>query len=150
VVTGISFFVDGQFTAWATTDGKPIAPGESVTLETNGGPKGTPLWTATPGAHVVRVQVDDINRVVGESNEWNNDFDRTLNVDVAGQGLLSGSSDPAPFEVNLTQEGTLDWIQWGQSGKESVVKKAGGQATSRRWARWAKATATPRPALPCG
>ena len=115
---GVTFFVDGQYTAFATAP-KVLQTGESLALEAGG------AWTATPGADILRVMTDDINRVPGEANENNNDADRSLLVDVAGKGSLRGASDPAPGQVDLTQEGTLDWVHWGLSGNTSVVRKAG-------------------------
>ncbi|MBV9468829.1 MAG: hypothetical protein JOZ57_06250, partial [Abitibacteriaceae bacterium] len=122
---GVSFFVDGQFTSWSVLDG-PIAPGETRVFTANGGPHGTNSWTATAGAHVLRVQLDDVNRVPTETNKWNNDADCNFLVDVASPGLLLGETYSARGQVDLTREGTLDWIHWGQAGKDSVTRKATG------------------------
>lgn len=126
-VTGITFFVDGQYATYATTDGTPIAPGASVTLSANGGHPNK-FWTATAGAHTLRVQADDINRVPGERDEFNNDLDRSLWVDVKTPGLLLGAADPVAGQVDLTAEGTSDWIHWGLQDKTSVTRKATGGA----------------------
>ena len=83
-----TFFVDGQYTSFMTAP-KVLEPGESLDLEAGG------AWTATPGAHILRVMTDDNNRVSGEANENNNDADRSLLVDVMGKGSLRGGSDPA-------------------------------------------------------
>ncbi len=115
---GVTFFVDGQHTSFATAP-KVLQPGESLALEAGG------AWTASPGAHILRVMTDDINRVLGEANENNNDADRSLLVDVTCKGSLRGASDPAPGQVDLTQEGTLDWLHWGLNENTSVVRKAG-------------------------
>ena len=77
-----------------------------------------------PWAHILHVMTDDINRVPGEANENNNDADRSLLVDVTCKGSLRGASDPTG-QVDLTQEGTLDWLHWGLNGNTSVVRKAG-------------------------
>lgn len=124
VVSGMTFLVDGGFTAYATTGGQSVAPGESITLEAQGGP--SPNWKATAGTHVLRLQIDDINRVSGESNEYNNDLDRGFFIGTT-KGKLLGASDPSPYQIDLTKEGPLDWINWGLNGKDSVVKKAGGK-----------------------
>lgn len=124
-VTGLTFFVDGQYTTDATTDGAPLAPGESRVLSANGG-RGSNRWTATPGAHVLRVQTDDINRVPGERDEYNNDLDRSLLVGPATPGLLLGAADPIAGQVDLTAEGTEDWVHWGLNDKTTVNRKATG------------------------
>lgn len=93
-VTGLTFFVDGQYTTYATTDGTPLLPGEARTMTANGGGQNG-RWTATAGAHTLRVQVDDIDRVPSESRKDNNNNDRSLLVDVPASGLLLGAADPA-------------------------------------------------------
>ncbi len=61
-----------------------------------------------------------------EQSKTNNDYDCSLWVDVTAAGLLMGRSEPAPAKVNLTTEGSLDWIQWGLSGNDSVIRKSTG------------------------
>ena len=124
-VSGLTFFVDGKYTSYATTDGTPLAPGESRVMTADGGAN-RGKWTATPGAHVLRVQVDDINRVPDERNKENNNVDRSLLVDVRTPGSLTGAADPAPGQVDLTAEGTEDWVHWGQGDKNAVNRKATG------------------------
>ena len=124
-VTGLTFFIDGKYTTYATTDGTPLAPGESRVLTANGG-GGAGKWTATAGAHVLRVLVDDIDRVPSERSKENNNIDRSLLVDVPSAGELLGAADPAPGQADLTAEGTEDWVHWGQGGKEAVNRKANG------------------------
>jgi hypothetical protein len=120
---GASFSVGGRGAGWGTMGGEPLQAGEERVLESSGGAP----WKATAGTHVVQVHLDDINRIGGERNEFNNTADRTWRVDASNTGLLLGSSDAAPGAVNLTQEGALDWIAWGLNGKDSVVRKAGGK-----------------------
>ncbi|MDQ2732319.1 MAG: hypothetical protein M3Y56_11715 [Armatimonadota bacterium] len=124
-VTGLTFFIDGQYTTYATTDGTPLAPGESRVMTAQGGGKGG-KWTATAGAHVLRVFVDDIDRVTSERSKANNNIDRSLLVDVHTPGLLLGAADPAPGQVDLTAEGTEDWVHWGLGDKAGVNRKATG------------------------
>ena len=124
-VTGLTFFVDGRYTTYATTDGTPLAPGESRVLSANGGGRAG-RWTATAGAHVLRVQVDDIDRVPSERSKENNEVDRSLPIDVTASGLLLGAADPAPGQADLSAEGTADWVHWGQGGKDGVTRKASG------------------------
>ena len=71
IVHGVAFFLDNTFVNWSDTFTGPLAPGESKTLTANNGPKGVANWPATAGAHTVKVQVDDLNRIT-ESNEDNN------------------------------------------------------------------------------
>lgn len=125
-VCGLTFFVDGKYTSYSTTDGKPMAPGESRILTANGGHD----WIAAAGAHLLRVQVDDINRIPDERSKENNNIDRSFTVREAVApshgGSLDGAADPSPGQVDLTQDGTLDWVHWGLGGKTGVNRKAAG------------------------
>ena len=124
-VGGLTFFVDGKYTSYVTTDGTPFAPGESrIMTASGGGVNGK--WIATPGAHFLRVQVDDNDRVPDERSKENNNVDRSLLVDVRAAGELLGAADPAPGQTDLTSEGTADWVHWGQGGKEAINRKASG------------------------
>ena len=134
VGVGASFWVDGKFATWCGKDG-PLAPGAAFDLLADGGPTGSPNWIATPGTHVLSAKVDDINRIPGEKFKSNNTLDRTFIV--GGQtkndgpkGELLGSSDPAPWKVNLTRDGTLDWIHWGTVDAKSVDRRAGANLIS--------------------
>jgi len=80
---------------------------------------------ASQGPHVVKVLVDDINRLPEESNKENNVIDRGYPVDVPGTGELLGAADPAPAGVDLSAEGTQDWAAWGLGGKAGINRKAG-------------------------
>ncbi len=121
----LTFFVDGRYTSYVTTDGTPLAPGESRVLTASGGGVNG-KWIATPGAHLLRVQVDDTDRVPSERSKENNTVDRSLPVDVRAAGELLGAADPAPGQADLTAEGTMDWVHWGQGGKEAINRKASG------------------------
>ena len=125
-MAGLTFFVDGKYASYVTTDGKPLQPGQSLIMTANGGPNGG-KWTATAGAHVLRVLVDDIDRIPGERRKDNNNVDRSLLVDVPSPGELIGAGDPAPGAVDLTAEGTEDWVHWGLDGKDAVNRKAAGR-----------------------
>ena len=65
---GLTFFVDGKYTSYVTTDGTPLAPGESRVMTASGGGSNG-KWTATAGAHVLRVLVDDNDRIPDELRE---------------------------------------------------------------------------------
>jgi len=126
---GLTFFVDGQYTSYATTGETPLAPGESRVVGANGGANGG-KWIAVPGAHILRVLVDDVDRVPEESRKDNNNVDRSLLVDVHTPGSLLGAGDPAPGQTDLTAEGTEDWVHWGHGGKTGVNRKATGGGRS--------------------
>ena len=64
--------------------------------------------------------------IPSERSKENNNNDRTFWVDVPAAGLLLGAADPSPGQVDLTTEGTSDWIHWGQGGKDGVTRKASG------------------------
>ncbi|HSH55620.1 MAG TPA: CARDB domain-containing protein, partial [Candidatus Limnocylindrales bacterium] len=76
-IIGVSFWVDGVQVSWSDTNSTSLAPGASVTLTANYGPNKTATWKATKGTHTVQARVDDINRITNESNETNNNFDKT-------------------------------------------------------------------------
>jgi hypothetical protein len=109
--------VDGKGGGFTSVRG-PLKPGEERVITAG-------KWTATPGAHVLRCLIDDINRLPGE-NKRNNVSDCTFNVGETGAGMLMGSTQAAPGQVDLTAEGTLDWINWGLGKKDSVNRKATG------------------------
>src|SRR5260370_14774876 len=43
---------------------------------------------------------------------------------ISGSGSLLGSSAPAPAAVNLTSEGTADWVHWGLLSASYLDRKA--------------------------
>ena len=55
---------------WSDTHTSSIAPGAWVTLTANGGSTGA-TWKAIEGTHIVKADVDDVNRIA-ESDETNN------------------------------------------------------------------------------
>jgi len=123
---GVTFHVDGQFVAWHGGFSKVVAPGESVTVAANGGPKGGGTWKATPGVHILRLKLDDQNRIPGEIDKMNNVLERSLDVDVPGDGLIEGRSEASPASVDLSREGSLDWVAWLGDGP---VRKSGTAAS---------------------
>ncbi|HVF85803.1 MAG TPA: CARDB domain-containing protein, partial [Abditibacteriaceae bacterium] len=76
---GLVFFVNGTLVSWSDTSREALAPGALRSLESNSGPGGTALWKATTGPYTIRVQTDDVNRIV-ESDETNNSMEKTLGV----------------------------------------------------------------------
>ena len=120
--TGISvtFYIDGQYTTYGGDNGAQVLKaGQSRVVESGG------TWKATPGAHNLRAMTDDVNRVVGEGSETNNFADRSLNVGASGSGFLEGMTGAATGQVDLTREGTLDWVHWGQGDGATIHRKAG-------------------------
>ncbi len=71
VTHGVAFSIDSEMVAWSDTFQGPLAPGASVTVRSDNGPKGTATWHVTPGKHTIQAFVDDVNRI-NESNENNN------------------------------------------------------------------------------
>ncbi|MEX0775970.1 MAG: CARDB domain-containing protein [Phycisphaeraceae bacterium] len=119
-----SFRIAGQMLAWFTVEGV-LKPGEEREYVTNGGPKGTALWTAEAGTHTLVSVMDDINRIPGEKNKNNNFSDRTLVIGAAPAGQLLGRSAAAPWRIDLSAEGSEDWVHWGLEDAASVTRKAG-------------------------
>ncbi|MDA3960961.1 MAG: hypothetical protein PF961_09240 [Planctomycetota bacterium] len=123
VPAAITFAIDGQVIGWAGDGGaKPLAPGESRTYVADAGPsKGK--WTATEGGHLLRVVADDINRISCERDESNNAVDRSLHVGTSA-GQLDVRSMPASWQLDLSKEGSRDWIAFAQGGVDKHVRKA--------------------------
>ena len=121
-----SFYIDGQHVGWSGGTG-PMKAGEEWTLTSGGGgPFGNGQWLAKAGHHVLKVFADDINRLPEERSKANNIIDQSLYVGPPTKGLLLGASAPAPGQVDLTKEGSLDWIHFGHADKAGVTRKAGG------------------------
>ncbi len=123
IQAGVTWSVDGKVVAWHTQPG-PMRPGQEWELISDEGPGTQGQWTATAGAHVLKCVVDDINRLPGE---WKDNIVRDVSfiVGPTGKGRIEGATQAAPGEVDLTRQGTLDWIHWGLDGKESVQRKMG-------------------------
>lgn len=81
ITHGVAFFVDGEFLAWSDEFRGPLAPGQSVVVKSNSGPKGTATWKVAAGTHLLRAVADDVNRI-RESDEGNNELEITLNPEV--------------------------------------------------------------------
>ncbi len=114
----ITFTLDGKVRGWGGADG--LAPGEERESVGTGGP--APEWTVTEGAHLLVAHIDDINRVPEESDKVNNVQDMSVVIG-STQGELLGASQEAPWKVDLTSEGTEDWVQWGLGGATNVNRK---------------------------
>lgn len=124
VSVALTFSVDGKVVGWGGDGpGKNLKAGEVLDITASGGPDG---WLATPGVHILSAFADDINRVSGERDENNNHMDMSFFVGNATPGMLQASSRSSSWRVNLSEEGVLDWIAWGQGGTEGVVRKKDG------------------------
>lgn len=78
---GVAFFVDTSgIVAWSDTFKRSLKPGEKIELVSNNGPNKSPMWIATAGAHTLRAQVDDVNRI-DESDENNNTREAAVTVE---------------------------------------------------------------------
>jgi hypothetical protein len=116
----VTFHIDGKLTSWGGADN--LAPGEERECVDGGGPH--PTWIATEGAHLLEAHIDDIDRVPEESDKTDNVQDKTFVIGGSNQGELLGASQEAPWKVDLTSEGTEDWVQWGLNDPKAVNRKA--------------------------
>jgi hypothetical protein len=101
-ITNVSFFLDGD-----------IKIGEATTAPYE------VLWTATDvGPHSITAVATDSNGGQGTS--------AAVSFYVTGtNGAVLTSLDVAPASVNLTEEGTSDWVHWGVYTDSSVDRKTG-------------------------
>ncbi len=117
---GITFRVDDQVVSWGGKSG-PFEAGESRVFVGTGGPAAAPRWTASAGTHVLRAEVDDVNRIASERIKSNNVTSRSITVgDYPGR--LEIESRPSLSAVDLSSEGSLDWVHfggWRDKGKTS-------------------------------
>jgi hypothetical protein len=117
----VTFHLDGQVMSWGGV--AALGPGEERDCVDGGGPH--PTWIATNGAHLLEAHIDDIDRVPEESDKVNDVQDKTITVGQPPAGEVLGASEEAPWKVDLTREGTEDWIQWGLNDAKAVNRKAG-------------------------
>jgi len=118
----VTFHMDGTVISWGGTEN--LAPGEEKEIVGEGGPNPTPSWTATSGAHLLEGHIDDIDRVPEEKDKANNVQDKTIVIGHDFKGELMGASEEAPWKVDLTAEGTEDWVHWGLNDAKAVNRKA--------------------------
>lgn len=119
-IHGVLFTVDGTSVNWSDNRTASIAAGASVTVTATGGPNAKASWTAVSGTHTVRALVDDVNRI-GESNENNNTFDKSIVVSTS-----SGTPDLIVTDITWSPASP-------QTGNEvtfsAVIKNQGTAAT---------------------
>ena len=118
VVHGVSFKVDGVAKTWSDTFNRSLAPGQSVTVSSNGGVAGAATWPATVGSHTVLATVDDVNRIPGEVSESNNTRSVPLSVvasparpDLVVTGVswtpsAPGTGAAVTFKATIKNQGT--------------------------------------------
>ena len=125
IAVSTTWAVDGKVVSWGGRNG-PIKPGEEFAVLGDGGPG---PWTATAGTHVLHCVIDDVNRLPGEF-KGNNMVEQTFVVGDAPKGQLSAQTQCAPGMLDLSKEGTSDWIHWGLADKASITRKVNGSAFS--------------------
>lgn len=76
---GVAFSVDGALICWSDEFRGPLAPGQSVVVRSNNGPKGAKTWKVAAGEHTIRALADDVNRI-NESDEGNNALETKVEI----------------------------------------------------------------------
>ena len=79
VTHGVAFYVDDEFIAWSDEFKGPLAPGQSIVVKSNSGPKGSATWRVVTGQHTIRALADDVNRI-NEADESNNVLETTVEI----------------------------------------------------------------------
>lgn len=107
----LNYFVDGDMFGWAGNDGSyALAAGEKKFFPcfASRHADGYRNWRAVAGNHVLKVKVDDLDRIGGETRKMDNIRSRSITV---GEypGKLSFESDCNLWGADLSAEGTLDW-----------------------------------------
>jgi len=123
ILITVSWSIDGKLMGWCTPMGPMHADEERMLVSNAGGPQ-RGQWTATNGTHVLTCLLDDIIRLPGE-NKANNICDKTIVIGANHPGELLGETQAAPGAVDLSSEGTLDWVHWGLVDTNSVNRKTG-------------------------
>lgn len=112
----VTFFVDGAYASFGSVS--TLVPGQSEIVEGR-----SRAWTAAPGRHTLLAVADDVNRVSGEKDEWNNKVEQTFEIGASPRGRIEVAARPFAGRVDLSAEGTLDWVHWGQGEKDAVNRK---------------------------
>ncbi len=128
---GVGFSVDGVGGFWSGGYTGPLPPGASVNLTANGGGV---YWVATPGAHAVTANVDDVNRFP-EGNEDNNLFTMPFSTSVTNYTLNCGGGAVGNFEPDSAYTSSLTTNAVTNAIVMSGVSNAAPQAVyqSERW-----------------
>jgi hypothetical protein len=124
----VTFHIDGKVISWGGIGG--LKPGGEAEIVGEGGPHPTPFWTATEGEHLLTAEIDDIDRIPEERDRVNNVQDKSIVIGSNFKGELLGASEEAPTQVDLTREGTEDWVHWGLRDGRAVNRKTGAHGFS--------------------
>ena len=104
VTHGVVFKINNTYTIWSDNHRTAIAPGQSITVTSNGGESNaTGIWTpTTDGPFTVFAHVDDINRITNETNESNNTFQGTITLQSGTTPTNPPSTDIVPPVITHT------------------------------------------------
>ena len=105
--------IDGTVSyAWSQTGGPTVTLSDETVQK--------PTFTA-PAVAVVT----DLTFSLTVTDDGGLDDTDEVSITVNNSGSLVGSIDTPPASVNLTDEGTTDWIHWGFAAADSFVQRNG-------------------------
>ncbi len=118
-------------TGSATDDGFPSPPASLTSTWSKVSGPGTVAFASpttlatnasfsTPGVYVIRLTAYD------GSLSTSDDLTVTVNSSTTA-GVLTGSTMASPSSVNLSSEGTTDWVHWGHTSVSGLNRKSGAQ-----------------------
>ena len=125
---GVAFFVNNSVVAWSDTFMGPLAAGEEIELEANGGPDG-PIWKcgADP-EYKIKAHVNDQREIV-ETNYENDILEQTLTVEGTSELVIAditwepnspSAKDQVVFTLVVENKGTIN-IPTGTKSVEFYV-----------------------------
>ncbi len=114
---GVGFYIlyDNSAVLYSDTDKQSLAPGQSVTLRTNGGAFGFP-WAAPEGSYRLSAAVNDTG-AIDESDVENNFFEKTLTVTnpAPRPALLHGLTKLTGTVFGHTASPEGNWLAFGNA-----------------------------------
>jgi len=122
----ITFSVNGRVVSWGGDNSDvPFVPSVPsvplVPVTAGGGPNNNHTWLATEGNHVLKAHVDDINRIPGERDKFNNLRSQTLTVgDFPGK--LQMSSEVAGA-LRINDADFADWVHFNAWGEDAAPSR---------------------------
>jgi subtilase family serine protease len=137
VAIRVDFRADGTPIAWSDDHTTAVGPGQTVSLRASGGPDGDRYWNdAQAGSYTIRVQVDDDNRIPGESDETNNALDVPVTVQGAATvsatiGSISGAGNILKAEAGSHKIADLVALHCGLARVKAMIRGAGGSGLHR-------------------
>ncbi len=112
-IHGVLFRINGAIAAWSDDFRDPLAPGETRTVTSNGGPNGG-IWTpSATGEYELETFVDNVNRIA-ESDESNNK--EFSNVTVTERSGVKPGDVNGDGSVNAADLNTV-LTNYGQTGR---------------------------------